>query len=260
MYAEEFNTMISTATREAAILIEPDREEKIGSDLPDSSRSVLLIANNNSRAKGICSELLDAGYNCDIFPYSNALLDVLGEYLIDILVIDMEVIATSITDGLSIVRKLKTSLNIPVIVVVPASYLGKFDISMGINDFIVKPCTSAELHVRIRQVLWKAKDIHSENLIKHGDLVIDMDKYEVSIAGNLIPLSFKEYELFKVLITNRNRVLTREALLNKVWGYDYFGGDRTVDVHIRRLRSKIEDAEHCFIETVRSVGYKFKEV
>jgi two-component system alkaline phosphatase synthesis response regulator PhoP len=89
--------------------------------------------------------------------------------------------------------------------------------------------------------------------------MIDPAKCEVSINGRLVVLTFKEYELLKVLISNRGKVFTRETLLNQVWGYDYYGGDRTVDVHIRRLRSKIEDATHTFIETVRNIGYKLSE-
>jgi DNA-binding response OmpR family regulator len=79
------------------------------------------------------------------------------------------------------------------------------------------------------------------------------------VGGNPVMLTFREYELLKFLASNRGRVFTREALLNRVWGYDYYGGDRTVDVHIRRLRSKIEDASHTFIETVRNIGYKFNK-
>ena len=97
----------------------------------------------------------------------------------------------------------------------------------------------------------------SSELIKDGDLVIDLAKYEVSVGGRPVLLTFREYELLKFMTSNRGRVFTREALLTKVWGYDYFGGDRTVDVHIRRLRSKIEDSHHTFIETVRSIGYRF---
>jgi len=89
--------------------------------------------------------------------------------------------------------------------------------------------------------------------------VLNLTKCEVSLANNVIPLTFKEYELLKLLATNPGKVFNREALLNRVWGYDYYGGDRTVDVHIRRLRSKIEDATHNFIETVRNIGYRFRE-
>ena len=89
------------------------------------------------------------------------------------------------------------------------------------------------------------------------DLVLDLGNYKVFVAGQLVTLTYKEYELLRFLAQNKDKVFTREALLNRVWGYDYYGGARTVDVHIRRLRSKLEDNEHTFIETVRNVGYRF---
>ncbi|MBN2463695.1 MAG: response regulator transcription factor, partial [Dehalococcoidia bacterium] len=97
----------------------------------------------------------------------------------------------------------------------------------------------------------------SRDLIKCGNLLIDTAKYEVSISGRLLALTFKEYELLKFLARNKGRVFTREALLNEVWGYDYYGGDRTVDVHIRRLRGKLNDLNNTYIQTVRNIGYKF---
>lgn len=106
-------------------------------------------------------------------------------------------------------------------------------------------------------ILKKVVPADSENLIKTGDLVIDVNKYEVLLNGNKVGLTFKEYELLKFLSSNRGRVYSRDQLLDKIWGYDYYGGTRTVDVHIRRLRSKIEDKKHVFIETVRNIGYKF---
>jgi two-component system alkaline phosphatase synthesis response regulator PhoP len=89
-------------------------------------------------------------------------------------------------------------------------------------------------------------------------LVIYLARYEVRLGGRLVELTFREYKLLSFLAANRGQVFTREVLLNKVWGYDYFGGDRTVDVHIRRLRSKVEDANHTFIDTVRNIGYRFR--
>ena len=100
---------------------------------------------------------------------------------------------------------------------------------------------------------------NSDELIRRDDLVIDLARIEVSVAGRPIVLAFREYELLKFLASNPGRVFTRDVLLDRVWGYDYFGGDRTVDVHIRRLRSKIEDSGHVFIETVRNIGYRFKK-
>ena len=87
---------------------------------------------------------------------------------------------------------------------------------------------------------------------------MDLVNYTVHVAGRHVELTYKEYELLRFLATNRDRVFTRETLLNKVWGYDFYGGARTVDVHIRRLRSKIEDRHNVFIETVRNVGYRFR--
>ena len=87
---------------------------------------------------------------------------------------------------------------------------------------------------------------------------MDLTSYRVFVSGRPVDLTFKEYELLRVLASHPDQVFTRETLLNRVWGYEFFGGARTVDVHIRRLRSKMEDADHTFIETVRNVGYRFK--
>jgi len=124
------------------------------------------------------------------------------------------------------------------------------------DDFIVAPARDAELRVRIARLV--SLNPQSGNRILRGDLAIDVDNCEVSLGGRLIELTYKEYELLKFLASNPGRVHTRETLLDRVWGYDYYGGDRTVDVHIRRLRSKIEDSGHTFINTVRNVGYRFR--
>ena len=88
--------------------------------------------------------------------------------------------------------------------------------------------------------------------------MIDQTRYEVTVSGHRVLLTFKEYELLRLLAQNPGRVFSREELLSRVWGYEYFGGTRTVDVHVRRLRSKVQDANHTFIETVWNVGYRFK--
>ena len=129
----------------------------------------------------------------------------------------------------------------------------------GLDDFIMKPWNLDELSTRIRRLVSKANRENEETIIKVGDLTIDPIRCEVELGGRLLALTFKEYELLKLLATSKGKVFTREALLNEIWGYDYYGGDRTVDVHIRRLRSKIEDPEHAFIDTVRNIGYKFKD-
>jgi DNA-binding response OmpR family regulator len=124
---------------------------------------------------------------------------------------------------------------------------------------VVAPWDAAEVAARVKRILGKAKNVEDKEVIKCGELTIDTAKYEVYVNNRPVELTFKEYELLKFLVIHKGRVFTREALLNEVWGYDYYGGDRTVDVHIRRLRSKIEDSTYTFIETVRNIGYKFRE-
>ncbi len=126
------------------------------------------------------------------------------------------------------------------------------------DDFITKPYDLREVEIRVKRLLYKTNTADSDETIRCGDLVIDVAKYEVAISGRPVMLTFKEYELLKFLAGNKGRVFTREALLNKVWGYDYYGGDRTVDVHITRLRSKLEGSNRTFIETVRNVGYRLR--
>jgi two-component system alkaline phosphatase synthesis response regulator PhoP len=147
--------------------------------------------------------------------------------------------------------------DVAVLAVVPEDQVRRFDVTLGLDDFMAWPAALDEAETRIRQALWRRSKIDSENILKQGDLVIDLGRYQVSVAGHPVELTFKEYELLRFLASNPGKVFTREALLNRVWGYDYFGGARTVDVHIRRLRSKIEDRHHTFIETIRNVGYRF---
>jgi DNA-binding response OmpR family regulator len=148
-------------------------------------------------------------------------------------------------------------MDIPLIALVSREKLNGLD--SKVDDFVVKPWEANEVTARIKRILRQKGSAGSEDIIKCGDLVIDLAKYEVSLSSKSIMLTFREYQLLKFLASNHGKVFTREALLNKVWGWDYYGGDRTVDVHIRRLRSKIENPTHTFIETVRNIGYRFRE-
>jgi len=125
----------------------------------------------------------------------------------------------------------------------------------GVDEFVLSPWAEGELLLRLERRLGPAP---SPDVIRFGDLSMDLVRYEVTLAGKRVELTFKEYQLLKFLASYPGRVFTREALLAQLWDYDYFGGERTVDVHIRRLRSKIEDQAHTFIETVRGVGYRFQ--
>jgi DNA-binding response OmpR family regulator len=146
---------------------------------------------------------------------------------------------------------------LPLMLLVRADQVGQIDPTWAIDDFIVVPALPAELALRLRRAIWRRTGLDAANVLRSGDLMLDLANYKVFVAEQPVNLTFKEFELLRFLVTNRGKVFTREALLNRVWGYEYFGGARTVDVHIRRLRSKIETGSTVWIETVRNVGYRF---
>jgi len=142
------------------------------------------------------------------------------------------------------------------IVLVGADQMDRISVDLPVDDFAVVGCAPEELSRRIERALWRKHGVDSENFVRCGSLTLDLSNYRVTVDGEPLVMTFKEYELLRFLAMNAGRVFTREQLLNRVWGYDYFGGARTVDVHIRRIRAKIEIHGHAFIETVRNVGYR----
>ena len=158
------------------------------------------------------------------------------------------------------VSELCKEKNLPTLAIISSDDLMSLDADMIITDFIVAPFLEEELIMRsIFSVKRANTDPLKEELINRGDLTINPSNYEVLINNSRINLRFKEYELLLLLASNPGRVYDRATLLNQIWGYDYFGGTRTVDVHIRRLRSKIENnSENPYIETIWNVGYRFR--
>lgn len=147
-----------------------------------------------------------------------------------------------------------------VILLASREVVGFMDFPKTVDDFIIGPFDPEEIDLRIKFGLWRRSGIKINDLIVCGDLTIDPVNYEVAVRGESVTtLTLKEYELLKYLASNPERVFTREHLLTKVWDYDYIGGARTVDVHVRRLRMKIERHGIKIISTVRGVGYKFGE-
>ena len=143
-----------------------------------------------------------------------------------------------------------------VLVIAGEDQFDRLSADLAVDDFLVAPPNPVELLKRIERALWRRHGVDSENFVHCGALTLDLSNYRVTVSGDPLVMTFKEYELLRFLAMNAGRVFTREQLLNRVWGYDYFGGARTVDVHIRRIRSKIEIRGHSFIETVRNVGYR----
>jgi DNA-binding response OmpR family regulator len=146
----------------------------------------------------------------------------------------------------------------PAILAVTLARLPGLDFSAGAVDFILKPIVPAELYARLRQLDWRSATFGSEEVIKVEELVIDVAGYEAKVRGRRLELTHQEFELLRFLAQNRGKVWTREQLLKKVWGYQYYGGSRTVDIHVRRVRAKLGPVVGGLIETIRNVGYKMR--
>jgi DNA-binding response OmpR family regulator len=210
---------------------------------------IIVIARQNDETVRLCSELNMHGFQC-IFTNSNNALEQVRKSPAKLLLIEFN----GLPEIESLCQCLRQESGLPIIALTPIEILSNLD--GYADDFVIKPYNITELQVRANRLI-KKKTEASGQQINIGSLKIDLDKYEIFVDDRLISLTFKEYELLRHLASHPGKVYTRDALLNHVWGEDYFGGDRTVDVYIRRLRSKIEGESHNFIETVRNIGYRF---
>jgi two-component system alkaline phosphatase synthesis response regulator PhoP len=146
----------------------------------------------------------------------------------------------------------------PLLLVLSVQQLGALELREDLfDDFCATPCDPRELEARLSHLFWRTGRGLRPELVEYGPLVLNLETYQASVAGRPLSLTFMEYELLKFLATHPGKVFTRETLLSRVWGYEYYGGARTVDVHIRRLRAKLGEEHANVISTVRSVGYRF---
>lgn len=235
---------------------------KIG--IEQSLLRILVLSPDEYKADRLSSVLSRLGFECLHGSLTTNLKQKPGGLEIDVAVvsIDSSLAHGSIESIWQEVEQMKSSHDLPVIAIISDDFLDRIINFHAIDDFITEPWNISELNTRIRRVAGRRNNGEKANgsteEIYIGDLQIDIASCEVTLCGKKLALTFKEYELLTFMARNRGRVFTRDVLLNEVWGYDYYGGDRTVDVHIRRLRIKIEDAEHTFIETIRQVGYRFR--
>jgi DNA-binding response OmpR family regulator len=210
----------------------------------------LLLAGATEELQTLASELEQAGFHVQACAPDEAAARLARGERVDTLLV-------ALLDGTGGAEELLASASeTTVIGIVRLDQLDALDGDLPLDDFVVHPAATAELAARIRRARAR-RATQDDNLLACGDLTIDQASYKVFVGSRPVELTYKEYELLRFLALNQDKVCTREMLLNRVWGYDFYGGSRTVDVHIRRLRSKIEGRGHTFIETVRNVGYRF---
>ncbi|MFT8313547.1 MAG: response regulator transcription factor [Clostridium sp.] len=167
-------------------------------------------------------------------------------------------------DGYDVCREIRKDPSISTVPVIMITAKGEeidkiLGLELGADDYITKPFSIREMMARVKAMLRRAKTQYHDDTYAIADINIDFQKHEVIKQNKKVELTLKEFELLQILIKNKGRVMTRDFLLDKVWGYEYMGETRTVDVHIRHLRQKIEDDDKNpkYIETIRGIGYRF---
>ena len=220
---------------------------------------IILITKDAQKGRTIAAELSARNIVCDHIAPHETVDEEIADKAPDLVILALEnpLAASPIIEA---IRELRRERPIPILALIAKDALDKgTDTLLAADDFVIEPSGIEEIALRVKKLLKETYAVDGKDVIRNNDLVIDLARREAALEGKTLSLTFTEYELLVFLAANSGRVFTREALLNKIWGYDYYGGDRTVDVHIRRLRAKIEWGKHSFIETVRGVGYRFKK-
>lgn len=230
-----------------------------------ADEKVLIVDDEEHIVELLQFNLVNAGYK--VITANNGLdaLKKVKENKPDLLLLDLMLPGM---DGLDVCKEIKrdkeTSKTSIIMLTAKSEELDKIlGLELGADDYITKPFSIRELLARVKAVLIRSSsDEISEEIYEIGRLKVDFERHEVLINNEKVELTLKEFELLEILIKNKGKILRRETLLDKVWGYEYIGETRTVDVHIRYLRKKVEDDDKNpkFIETIRGVGYRFNPV
>lgn len=226
-----------------------------------TNKKVLIVDDEEHIRELIKFNLKKEGYDTAMAVNGSEALKVIKETKFDLILLDLMLPEV---DGLEVckeIRKNEETSDIPVMMITAKGE--EFDkvlgLELGADDYITKPFSIRELMARIKALLRRSNVKKEENITKFGDVIVNFQTREVTKANKNVELTLKEFELLKLLIKNKGNILTRELLLDKIWGYEYIGETRTVDVHIRHLRKKVEsdDKNPQYIQTIRGVGYKF---
>lgn len=225
---------------------------------------ILIVDDEPSITKSVQYSLEREGYTVIVADNGIDAIELARKEKPDLAILD---VMLPQLDGYEVCRTIRAEMPIPIIMLTAkGEEIDKVvGLEIGADEYLTKPFSLRELQARIKAMLrlvnrFKSSRVDEPDKIEIGDLLIDMNRHEVSLAGEILPLTLKEFELLKLLALNANKVLSREYLIEQVWGYDFAGEGRTVDVHIHWLREKIEkDANTPIrIQTVRGVGYRFE--
>lgn len=227
--------------------------------------SVLIVEDETSLAEPLAFLLRKEGFTVHHAEDGPKALSLFQEYPVDIVLLDLMLPGMS---GTEVCEKLRRESNVPIIMVTARDT--EIDrvvgLELGADDYVTKPYFARELIARIRAVLRRGvdpnyvDDFDESTVLREGRVTLDVDKHMVTVDGKEIPMPLKEFDLLEYFMRNAGRVLTRGQLIDRVWGIDYLGDSKTLDVHVKRLRAKIEKepSKPTVLVTVRGLGYKFQ--
>ena len=238
----------------------------------DEKKTILIVDDEQKIVDLLVHNLGREGYNTLQANDGQTAIDIAIEQRPDLILLDIMIPRV---DGLTVCKKIKNYYNVPILMVsAKDDELDKIvGLEMGADDYITKPFSVREVVARVKANLRKSeshfdnqrlnneietkKEPRKQNLIKLGNLILDLEKYEVNVDGTIVNLTLREFEVLKYLAQQQGQVVTREALLEQVWGYEYYGDIRTVDVTVRRIRERIEKdtSNPQYLITKRGIGY-----
>ena len=225
---------------------------------------VLVVEDEEAFVDALTVALGREGFDVSVARDGAEALEVVDEVDPDLILLDLMLPRVS---GVDVSREIRTTSKVPIIMVTAKS--DEIDtvvgLEVGADDYITKPYRMRELIARMRAVLRRFEDSEADAStagpapLEVRDITVDIERHEVTVRGEVVPMPLKEFELLSLLVGNAGRVLTRDTLIDRVWGHDYVGDTKTLDVHIKRLRSKIEEepSQPRRIVTIRGLGYKF---
>ena len=218
---------------------------------------ILIVEDEITISRLIAVSLRRAGYDCTVANDGSTAADLIAEHDFDLALLDIMLPGD---DGMVLLKKLKSSSktkDIPVIMVTAkgSEYDKVMGLDSGADDYVTKPFGMMELVSRIKAVLRRSRKTEEKSQIELSGICMNIKKHEVTVNGKEVALTLKEFELLEKMMLNKGIVLTRDQLLTEIWGYDFDGETRTVDVHVRTLRQKLGE-KGDLIQTVRGVGYR----